>query len=323
MTLRESDGARRYLEAAADHTPGSVFPDAARRVSLIEQHRPQVRFTRHHDGTPIGWGVCPEQATGTIEGQPFYFRFRHDTARLSVWPAEICGECINCEDLPTYTADPVLEATMAPVTGEPLTSGVDDEATVNLFCNLVDGLHPPKEPYSLRCARLCVEDGTPDAEHVWRRLHARIPSLTVLDRGPHWAQTGDLLTRTPHANTLHFTWGGPNPNDWMECRLYTPDARPIGRGDYALIGGATIHYNTTGGAADAAITALRGLNPEDAYHQFTSRLPPADRRHRQAAAVQAYREVANLASFPRLDRATEKAWTAMATEDFLDFLRRH
>jgi hypothetical protein len=36
-------------------------------------------------------GACPYQATGTILGQPFYFRYRNGYASLEIGESPVCG----------------------------------------------------------------------------------------------------------------------------------------------------------------------------------------------------------------------------------------
>jgi hypothetical protein len=48
-------------------------------VSAIEDAFPQLRFASLY-------GMFPLQGVGTYEGKEFYFRFRHGTARLEVYP---------------------------------------------------------------------------------------------------------------------------------------------------------------------------------------------------------------------------------------------
>lgn len=64
------------------------------RAEAIERSYPEVVFDRFpEDGSTVAgelkpFGSCPEQAYGTIHGNPFYFRHRNDKARLVISDSE-------------------------------------------------------------------------------------------------------------------------------------------------------------------------------------------------------------------------------------------
>lgn len=62
-------------------------------------------------------GSCPYQATGTILGQSFYFRFRHDYASLQIGEAETVG--------------------IADVTGDAYSGSLSDDEFEQLFRRLL------------------------------------------------------------------------------------------------------------------------------------------------------------------------------------------
>lgn len=95
----------------------------------LERLVPGLRF--HSLG-----GLCPVQGTGTLRGEPFYFRFRGDHAQLDVGPL---GEY----DIPD---PPRLRATWPGVTGEPLAGSLTDWQLTLVFLTLVRELVPPGEP---------------------------------------------------------------------------------------------------------------------------------------------------------------------------------
>lgn len=65
--------------------------NAIRTLESRHAHR-GLRFQRDHDGHPQGFGSVPAQAFGELDGQRFYFRFRHDHARLNVGPYDAALE---------------------------------------------------------------------------------------------------------------------------------------------------------------------------------------------------------------------------------------
>jgi hypothetical protein len=56
-------------------------------ASKIEAKVPGLKFGSI-GGRPDFGGACPWQAHGTLDGRPFYARYRSDTASMSVWDAD-------------------------------------------------------------------------------------------------------------------------------------------------------------------------------------------------------------------------------------------
>lgn len=113
------------------------------RVAAVEEACPRVRFSRNPDGSVVPHGGLPEQATGTIDKRPFFFRFRHDTARLAVFPPQAGGTPITPADVPSVDVPPVLVSRREGVTGDPFAGVLDDEEFVSLFLGLIGALHAP------------------------------------------------------------------------------------------------------------------------------------------------------------------------------------
>lgn len=107
------------------------------RKELIELLCPEVRFLKVN-GKHTGFGTSPEQAEGTINGRPFYFRFRYDTAFLSVWDRSFDGEPVQAHNSRILSA---LAAFRRNVTGNRFACSMEDtEADAELFISLVNNL---------------------------------------------------------------------------------------------------------------------------------------------------------------------------------------
>ncbi len=77
-------------------------------------------------------GACPYQAYGTIDGEQFYFRFRHDSAQLEVGP-----------DVPDR--DGLMYAERHDVTGDEWNGSLSDEEALALIIELAEKLAPVSE----------------------------------------------------------------------------------------------------------------------------------------------------------------------------------
>lgn len=89
-------------------------------------------------------GVCPVQGYGTIDGDRFYLRYRHDCAELYVGPEE------NDDDLWQYGKmpdlhNPRLYAEINDVTGEYDRGWLEEEEAIKLLHRMVGLLKPPRE----------------------------------------------------------------------------------------------------------------------------------------------------------------------------------
>lgn len=71
----------------------------------VEAEIPDVKFTRNSYGVNMG-GACPWQAEGTYQGQPFYVRFRHNQASMTVFDGDepFEGESVFCSVVYPYDA---------------------------------------------------------------------------------------------------------------------------------------------------------------------------------------------------------------------------
>ncbi len=87
-------------------------------------------------------GVCPVQGYGRLDGERFYFRFRHDCAELYVGPADT-SEPYD-DDMPDLMA-PRLYAEINNVYGDPWRGWLDVESAVELLHRLIALLKPPAE----------------------------------------------------------------------------------------------------------------------------------------------------------------------------------
>lgn len=74
-------------------------------------------------------GMCPVQGTGIIDGEQFYFRYRHDNAQLYVG-----GE--------SPLENPRLYAEIRNVTGETDRGDLSEDEAVQLVGRLADDLRP-------------------------------------------------------------------------------------------------------------------------------------------------------------------------------------
>ncbi len=82
-------------------------------------------------------GMCPVQGYGTIDGERFYFRYRHDDAQLYVGP-EVDDEDLGMPDL----ANPRLYAEINNVFGHADRGWLENDEAVELLHRLVDMLKP-------------------------------------------------------------------------------------------------------------------------------------------------------------------------------------
>lgn len=320
MSQREGDAARSMLEGiSGEH---GVFPDATARVTQIESLRPEVRFTRHHDGRIIGWGVGAEQATGTVGGQPFYYRFRYDTATLSVWPSHLAGEPFDPEDMPAAGVAPKQRARRGDVTGDPFAYALTAATSVDVFIGLLDDLAVPQT------ARTPPDMLRPHPGEVWPILASVLPGVTLVHLEPGAGLYVTLGARVPSAGTVRVQWGDRLGHDGVRVAVFSPDARPLSRGDSILDGVWPDTRPRGEGCLTAeavvrcAIKALETLDPNFSYDAFTSRLEPQRRRGRQRSAVQAQREIAAVVGVRPISTATAKAWLAMSTDDDMDLFAR-
>lgn len=324
--LRGLDGARKMLEAMGDFEENEVFPNNAARVQRIEAALPQVRFTRHHDGSVINFGLVPEQATGTIDGLPFYYRFRHDSARLSVYPARVGNDVFAPEDMPTLGVHEVLVAHEGDVTGNEYAGLLDDDEGVALFLRLVEGLRVPQgeDTYHLRIAAQREMDGPANSGTVLAQAvlpllagAARIDLPEVQDR------CGEAMLVLPSGVSVGLRQRDTlTPDPSLVVTVFTPDAKPFSRHDSVLVGNADIPRVATPEEIVASFKiAVAHLSDDSSYANHTSQLDPADRRQRQEAAVAARNEIGRMAGVGDLTSAEAKAMVARSTKDKIDLLR--
>lgn len=83
-------------------------------------------------------GMCPVQGYGTIDGERFYFRYRHDDAQLYVGPG------VDDEGLPDLD-NPRLYAEINDVSGHVDRGWLENDEAVELFHRLVGELKPLTE----------------------------------------------------------------------------------------------------------------------------------------------------------------------------------
>jgi hypothetical protein len=83
-------------------------------------------------------GACPCQGYGTLDGERFYFRYRHDDAQLEVGPPDE-----HDDDMPTRP--PRLYAEINDVTGDFERGWLDDEDAIKLIHRMIPMLKPPAE----------------------------------------------------------------------------------------------------------------------------------------------------------------------------------
>lgn len=106
------------------------------RCRKIEELHPEVILDRSLDGEYLDWGMCPEQALGTFEGNPFYYRMRGNYATFEVWEAE----SVKDKKFPTWEVDPILFAENPEVIeNDVLVGSTEDSET---FLELLEALEP-------------------------------------------------------------------------------------------------------------------------------------------------------------------------------------
>ena len=121
---------------------GSLSDDETYRASLaapqLEERFPGLTFERDLD-KHRGWGSVPVQASATRGDQRLYFRFRHNTATLSVWSIDAPVSEYGLPD-----ADPILYATIYDVVpGDTYLGFLTPDQAFDLFVRLMDELAPP------------------------------------------------------------------------------------------------------------------------------------------------------------------------------------
>ena len=121
---------------------GSLPDDETYRASLaaprLEERFPGLTFERDLD-KHRGWGSVPVQAYATRGDQRLYFRFRQNTATLSVWSIDTP---VSEYGLPLD--DPDLYATIHDVVpGDTYLGFLTPDQAFELFVRLMDELSPP------------------------------------------------------------------------------------------------------------------------------------------------------------------------------------
>lgn len=90
-------------------------------------------------------GMCPVQGFGTIDGDRFYFRYRHDCAELYVGPDINEVDEFGFHDPMPDLWEPRLYAEIADVTGDYDRGWLEEIEAMDLIHRMVDMLKPPTQ----------------------------------------------------------------------------------------------------------------------------------------------------------------------------------
>ena len=174
--------------------------DYAAVQEAIEARLPQVKFERNPDGTRKGFGTIPEQAFGTIDGKPFYYRFRSDAASLSVWDSEFDGQPVTPHN---GGIGPALWSYRMDITGEAFACNTGNiESDIQLFVDLVGSLAPRSVENEMTTAH---------KSELRDALEYALPNADILDPDT----INGLVVRIPTGGhlVLSFTGWGENALD--------------------------------------------------------------------------------------------------------------
>lgn len=317
--LHAQDGARRYLASLSDEP--RAFSDCTARVEEVEARVPGVEFARHPNGDVVGFGMVPEQATGTYRGMAFYYRFRSNTATLTVWPQQVEQDTITSHDHPPMTVGPALCSTMQQVTDEDMAGALPHHIGAQVLVNLFETLHEPSpdETYLGRMAARLDFDGG-DVVAAMKALLPEARHVRISDLREAAALT---FYRLPSGSALEVHVE-PDLGDGLPTltmRGYTPQARPFALGDASLRAAVTLTGRSPAEVRECVLGGLKELDDETCYANHTSRLDPPERRARQETALALLDEISAMCpQVPRLAEPERKAMLARSTRDVVDML---
>lgn len=213
------------------------------RVLELEALYPGLKFSRYPEeaeseyaGQPVGWGMIPEQATGTLDGNPFYYRFRSNYGKLSVWDKSR----FTVDSVPSYRVLPILHAEVTNwIDGEDYAGATEGIA---LFQHLMENLAEPTglDTYPGRLSENRKAEGLPAASEVREVLQRVAPSITYPKREVEWDGTAELIFDVGELGHVELRWDSYLQSDTgVTVVLYTPSedvtasGRPVGFSSYS------------------------------------------------------------------------------------------
>lgn len=204
----------------------------AERVRELEAMFPGLEFTRfpadlesEYAGQPIGWGMVPEQATGLLDGNPFYYRFRGNCGSLSVWD----GRRFTVDSVPSYNVIPILSASVT--SWFPGDDYAGATKGVGLFKYLMETLVRPtgEETYPGRLSASAADSGLATALDVRAALQKDAPAITYPEREVEWGTAPELVFDLSNLGHVALRWYGFS-GDCVTVVLYAPSDDVVASG---------------------------------------------------------------------------------------------
>lgn len=240
----------------------------------LEAIYPNLKFARYPEdytipelaGKVLDWGAVPEQATGTLDGNPFYYRFRSNTGRLEVWDKNDVGESAGAA--PNWNFDPILYCKVYDwVPGDDLLGWTEG---TELFRYLIDNLSPPQKEdlYSTRLAKLCELNWLVKSKELSKYLVEEFSTVIPYERTSSWDETCELYLRLSNNSTLALNWNGYSAREGksnLNFRVYPPGMNALQNDrEYCLITSVEVRNNMSPkNLADFIVEVLPELKWQD------------------------------------------------------------
>lgn len=176
------------------------------RVLELERIFPTMKFLRD-DGEIRGWGFVPEQAFGTIDGNPFYYRFRGNGGSITVWDGKrISLEQILDENVSYYNIDPLLYSSVSNWT--PGDDYAGDTEGIDCIKYLIENLAKldESELYGNQRGENAVDNGFWRTRDFQKSMERWDHGFKIVERNDSFMNADEIYLRCNDGTALQIGW---------------------------------------------------------------------------------------------------------------------